>query len=456
MVQSSDLLTASLRACPRGEAITRVMAAALEAVDPEQAVRACLHREGDLLEVAGKRYHLDQFRDVWVVGAGKAGYPMALAASEVLAGRVSGGLVITKDGHAPGIPLPGGIVLRESSHPIPDERGVQAALEMAEWIGRSGPDDLVVCLISGGGSALMPLPAPGIGLEDLQRTTAALLACGASIDQINAVRKHLDRLKGGGLARLAQPAALVALALSDVVGDPLDVIASGPTVPDPTTFGGALEILDGFGLLAKIPAAVRQRLEEGRAGRLPETPKPGDPLFERVQTVVVGSNLQAARAALRQAGLEGFQPLLLTTQLQGEARQAGRFLAALARQACASGEPAARPACLVAGGETTVTLTGNGRGGRNQELALGAVAELAGLEGVVLVALATDGGDGPTDAAGAVASGETAARAARLGLDPRRALADNNAYPFFDALGDLLKPGPTRTNVNDLNLLFIL
>ena len=241
-----------------------------------------------------------------------------------------------------------------------------------------------------------------------------------------------------------------------MIGDPLDSIASGPTVPDPTTFTDALAHLSGFGLLPQLPPAVRARLETGAAGHLPETPKPGDPLFDQVLTLIVSSNIQAARAALHQAELEGFHTLLLTNYLQGEARQAGRFLAALARQICASGEPIPRPACLIAGGETTVTLTGSGRGGRNQELALGAVEDLAGLDGVFLVALATDGGDGPTDAAGAVATGQTAARAARLGLQPRQYLSNNDAYPFFEALGDLLKTGPTRTNVNDLYMLFIV
>lgn len=459
----SLLLTTSLRENPSGPAIARVMSAGLDAVDPEAAVRRFLKRDGARLEIgaassggSSRIYDLDSYQGIWIVGAGKAGYPMALAAADILAGRVSGGLVITKDGHTPTQSLPGEVFFRETGHPLPDKRGVRAAEEMARLLLDRSAADLVICLISGGGSALMPLPAAGISLSDLQTTTSALLACGASIDQINTVRKHLDRLKGGGLARLVFPASLVTLVLSDVVGDPLDVIASGPAVPDPSTFANALEILDHFGLLPSLPASVRVRLEQGAAGQIPETPKPGDLVFEKVQTLIVSSNIQAAQAALRQAKQEGFHTLLLTTRLQGEARQAGRFLAGLARQVCDSGDPIPRPACIIAGGETTVTLTGSGRGGRNQELALGAVADLSGLEGVFLVALATDGGDGPTDAAGAVATGLSLARAACLGLQPRFHLANNDSYPFFDALGDLLKPGPTRTNVNDLYMLFIL
>jgi hydroxypyruvate reductase len=379
---------------------------------------------------------------------------MAASAEEILSGRISGGLIVTKEGHAPRLLLPGGVVVRESAHPVPDERGVVAAREIESLLEHADAEDLVLCLISGGGSALLPAPRPGLCLADLQETTSLLLACGADIQQINTVRKHLDRLKGGGLARTASPACLVALILSDVIGDPLDVIASGPTVPDPTTFADALAVLDGFGLRAKVPPPVREELERGERGEIAETPKRGEAIFERVHTHLIGSNLTAARTAALQAEKEGFRSLLLTTSLQGEARQAGRFLAAIANQVCASGDPISRPACLIAGGETTVTLQGSGLGGRNQELALGALEDLAGLPDTFLVTLATDGGDGPTDAAGAVVTGESAARARQLGLQPAASLANNDSYPFFASLGDLLKPGPTQTNVNDLTFLF--
>jgi hydroxypyruvate reductase len=291
-------------------------------------------------------------------------------------------------------------------------------------------------------------------LGDLQALTARLLACGATIQEINALRKHLEDVKGGQLARLASPARVAALILSDVVGSPLEVIASGPTTPDPSTYQDSLAILERYGLRGEAPAAILERLERGRDGALPETPKPGDPLFDRVQNAIIGSNLQAAEAALDEAQSLGFHTLLLTTYLQGEARHAGGFMGGILQQIAASGQPVARPALVVAGGETTVTLHGAGLGGRNQELALGAAAALDGLEDVALITLATDGGDGPTDAAGAVVSGETLRRARALGLDPASALARNDSYPFFQSLGDLVMTGPTQTNVNDLVFLF--
>jgi hydroxypyruvate reductase len=321
-------------------------------------------------------------------------------------------------------------------------------------LANTAQDDLVICLMSGGASALLVSPAPGLTLADLQSLTSALLACGASIYEINTLRKHLEQLKGGGLARLAAPARVATLILSDVIGNPLEVIASGPTVPDPSTFTDAYHILEHYRLIDHVPPGVIRHLEYGRAGQIHETPKPGEPLFSRVQNLVIGDNLQAALAALEQAVREGFHTLLLTTYLQGEARQAGSALAAVARQIDAPGHPLPRPTCLAAGGETIVTLQGDGLGGRNQELALGAVAGLAGLDDILLATLATDGGDGPTDAAGAIVSGETLERARQAGMQPEDYLARNDAYHFFDALGDLLKTGPTQTNVNDLDFIF--
>jgi glycerate 2-kinase len=447
-------LTTSLRAHPQGAGITRVLSAAIQAVDPYQAVLRHLRREGHSIWVGEQAYELDSFEHIWLVGAGKAGYPMARAALEVLGERVSGGVVIVKEGYAPPKEALPGIELYEAGHPLPDARGVQATRRLISVLERAGPRDWVVSLISGGGSALLTAPAPGITLDEFQGLTGLLLACGADIGQINCLRKHVDTIKGGGLARLAAPARVTALILSDVVGDPLDVIASGPAVPDPSTFGQAWSVLEDYDVLEKIPASIRARLQSGLDGQIPETPKPGDALFERVQNQIVCSNYQAAQAGLVQAAAEGWGTLLLTTFLQGEARQAGRMLGAIARQAAHTGEPLRRPFCLAAGGETTVTLRGNGKGGRNQEVAIGAAQELDGLENVILVALATDGGDGPTDAAGAVVSGETLRRARDLGLDGQDYLRRNDAYHFFAPLGDLLLPGPTQTNVNDLTFLF--
>jgi len=289
-----------------------------------------------------------------------------------------------------------------------------------------------------------------VTLSDMQALTSALLACGASVDEINILRRHLDRLKGGGLARLAFPARVVSLILSDVVGNPLEAIASGPTAPDPSTCADALAVLDKYQLPGKIPASVLSALRYGR-----ETLKPGDAVFKNVDNILVGSNLLAAQAALKQAEIEGFHPYLLRIDLQGEAREVAVELCRTLRCAWQTGDPAPPPACIVAGGETTVTLReGSGQGGRNQELALASVTELANFLEVMLVSLATDGEDGPTDAAGAVVTGETFARAYGLGLDPVEYLRRNDSYTFFAALDDLLKPGPTGTNVNDLIFLF--
>jgi glycerate 2-kinase len=466
------LLSDCLRALPQGAAVSRILAAALDAVDPAAAVHRHLHRDGDILRAGDQTYDLHTYQRVFVVGTGKAGAPMARAAAEVLGDRLAGGVVVVKgyddpvegvtgregDGVAafhPVTPSPRHpITLVAAGHPLPDERGVAGARQIAQLLEQATEHDLVIALISGGGSALLTLPADGISLAELQALTGILLRCGANINEINTLRKHLDQVKGGGLARLAHPAGVITLILSDVVGNPLDVIGSGPTVPDTSSFGDAYAVLERYGVVADAPAPIVDRLRRGMAGEIPETLKPGDPRFAHVHNLIVGSNLQAAEAALAAARAAGFNTLLLTTFLQAEAREAGRMLAAIARELADSGHPLPRPACIIAGGETTVTLRGSGRGGRNQELALAAVADLAGLPDIALVALATDGGDGPTDAAGAVATGGTLDRARAVGLDPAVHLAGNDAYSFFDALGDLLKPGPTETNVNDLAFVF--
>ncbi len=442
----------SIRNSPYREAIQTIQRAALGAVEPGAAVRRFVERRGERLIAAGRSYDLAAVERVWVVGAGKAAAAMAAALHSILGDRLSGGLVVTKYGHAS--PGTGPIELIEAGHPLPDEAGVAAARRMAGLLAGGTGRDLVLAIISGGGSALLALPAEGIGLADLQATTGLLLRSGATIVEMNAVRKHLSQVKGGGLARLAAPNPVIGLILSDVVGDPLDAIASGPTAPDPTTFADAWAALERYDLAGRVPAPVRDRLQAGRRGELPDTPKPGDPLFDRVQNILVGSNRLAAEAAVEEAHRWGLNAVLLSTFVEGEARQVARVAAALAREMASFDRPAARPACLVWGGETTVTVQGKGQGGRNQELALAAAQALDGLPGVLLVALATDGTDGPTGAAGAVVTGETAARARALGMDPAPHLANNDAYPFFEALDDLIRTGPTGTNVNDL--LFIL
>jgi hydroxypyruvate reductase len=474
------LLTRSLRAHPRGDVVARVLARALAAVEPGEAVARAMRCEGSTLHVDGIVYELGAYDRVLIVAVGKAAVPMAQAAAAILRERLTAGVVVTKEGHleaesaerraqsaeprGQGEEGTSANVLRsalsvlrffESGHPLPDERGVEAARRVAQLLEGAGERDLVLALISGGGSALLPLPVQGVTLGEIQALTGLLLASGATINELNALRKHLEQLKGGGMARAAAPATVATLVLSDVVGNPLDVIASGPTVPDNTTFADAFAVLERYGLVDQAPPSIVAHLRAGVSGQAAETPKPGERAFERVQHVMVGSNLLAAEAALDEARAHGLNTLLLSTYVQGEAREVGRVLAAIAREIDASGQPLARPACLVAGGETTVTLRGSGRGGRNQELALAAVPELAGLRDAMLVALATDGGDGPTDAAGAVATGATHAEALAAGLSPERALAQNDAYPFFAALDDLLLPGPTATNVNDLAFIFV-
>jgi glycerate 2-kinase len=433
-------------------ALDTVLAAALAAVEPAQAVRNALLVDANGFVADGRRYLLAAFRRVVVVGAGKASAPMAAAIEEVIGDRTPvEGSVTVRYGHAAPTRQ---VRIREASHPVPDQAGVDGTRSIVSLLETTTADDIVMCVISGGGSALLTLPADGISLADMQRTTDALLRCGATINEINVVRKHLDIVKGGGLARLAAPAQLLTLVLSDVVGNPLDAIASGPSVPDTSTFGDAAAVFDRYALWPSVPESVSLRIRRGAAGEIADTPKPGDPLFARAQTVVVGSNLLACEAASSAARELGFETLLLTTFVEGEAREAGRVLAGVLREIDASGHPLGRPACVIAGGETTVTIRGEGHGGRNQELALAAAFGLRGVANVLLASVGTDGSDGPTDAAGAWVDGSTLERAANLDVDAQAALAANDSYTFFDKVGGLIRTGPTQTNVNDVYLLF--
>ncbi len=444
----------SVQSLARGDAILAVQQAALAAVEPGAAVRRHLQLRDGLLTVGEREYDLASIERIWVVGGGKATTAMVAALAQILGPRLYGGLVVTKTGYRDPNLDTGPVEVIEAGHPVPDDAGVQGARRMVELLCAVTGRDLVLAVISGGGSALLTLPAAGLDLSDLQRVTHLLLRAGATIVELNTVRKHLSQLKGGGLVRLAGGAQVVSLILSDVVGDPLDVIASGPTAPDPTTFADAIAVLERYGLVERVPRAVRGHLRAGAQGELAETPEVGDVLFDRVHNLIIGSNRMAAEGALREARARGFNAMLLSTFVEGEAREVARVAAALAKELIHHDRPVPRPACLVWGGETTVTVRGWGKGGRNQELALAAALSMEGLPGVLLVALGTDGTDGPTDAAGAVATGETVARAQGLGLDPYVHLANNDAYPFFDALGDLIRTGPTGTNVNDLLLLF--
>ena len=440
----------SLGQIPIADPIVKIVRAALAAVDPYQAVLNTFQIEDNKFKCGEQVYSRADIHQLWVIGAGKAGFPMAKAIQELFSEWNPRGCVIVKEGHSPQTKLNPGLTLRAAGHPIPDERGIKATQEIIELLAGVRADDLVICLISGGGSALLSAPAAGLTLQDLQSTTEWLLRAGADIEAINRVRKHLDTIKGGGLARRMTPAQGITLILSDVLGDSLESIASGPTVPDSSTYQDALTVLEQFDLVSKVPQRVLWHLQNGANGLVDETAKPGDSCFERLSEYVIGSNKIAARAACAQAAENGFNPILLTTYLQGEARQAGRFLAAILKQVAATDQPVKRPAMLVAGGETTVTVRGDGLGGRNLECALGAVPDMDGLRDTCLLTLATDGGDGPTDAAGAIVTGDTLRRALSAGLLPEDYLARNDSYHFFAALGDLLKPGPTLTNVNDL------
>ena len=338
---------------------------------------------------------------------------------------------------------------------MPNEGSVVAGRAVHDLVSAATEHDVVVVALSGGASALLELPANGLSLADLQATTQLLLRAGATIHQINSIRKHLDIIKGGGLARLANGAVLVTLILSDVIGDDLSVIASGPTAPDPSTFEDAWRVIEHFNLSDQLPAAVRDHLRRGRRGEIADTLKPGDPIFARVQTVIIGSNARAAQAAEAEARRLGFNALLLSTSVQGEAREVAKVVAAIAQEIRRYNRPVARPACVIMGGETTVTLTGSGLGGRNQELALAAALAIDGLADTLIVAFGTDGTDGPTDAAGAIATGETVRRGKSIGLEAAAYLANNNSYSYFKALDDLIVTGPTGTNVNDLVLVLV-
>jgi glycerate 2-kinase len=388
---------------------------------------------------------------VLVVGAGKASGAMAAAVEEAWGSRIADGVVAVKDGY---LAPTRRIRLLEAGHPVPDARGAAAAKEIRALAESATAEDLVLVLVSGGGSALTPAPVPRITLADKQAMTRLLLA-GATINQLNTVRKHCSLLKGGQLARAAAPARVEALLLSDVISDPLDVIASGPTTPDGSTFAEALAILDRFGLREKAPPSIVERLERGARGEIPETPKPGDPIFERVRNTVIGNNALVMDAAAARTRALGFNPHVLTRALEGEAREvAGRFVD-MAREVKAGRGPVAAPACLIAGGETTVTVKGEGKGGRCQEFALAAALAMGGLDDVVVLAAGTDGTDGPTDAAGAIADGQSAGRARAQGLEPAVRLAENDSYPLFATLGDLVVTGPTNTNLLDLYLVVV-
>jgi glycerate 2-kinase len=425
------------------EAAAAIWRAALAAGDVAPLLRRHLRLDGRALSAGPLRLDLDRVGRVLVLGAGKAGASMARTVEVMLGARVSEGYVVVKDGYR----LPTArIEIAEAGHPVPDGRGVAASARLLALAESATADDLVIFLVSGGGSALTPAPAPPVTLEEKQALTRLLLAGGATINELNAVRKHLSRFKGGLLARAASPATILTLALSDVIGDPLDVIASGPTAPDPSTYADALDVLERRGVLDRTPRSIVERLRAGAAGEIAETPKPGDRVFERVTNLVIANNALVVDAAAAEAERLGYRPHVLTRSLQGEAREIAPDLVARARALPG-------PAALIAGGETTVTVQGRGRGGRCQEFALAAALALEAGESLVVLAAGTDGTDGPTDAAGGLTDAGTVARSRAAGLDPARALADNDAHALLTATGDGVVTGPTNTNLLDLYLI---
>ena len=424
----------------------------LKAVDPFYALKKLIKLVEDNLWVGRSLYHLKEIRRIVVIGAGKASAPMAQAVEEILDHRIHKGVVVTKHGYV--APLRR-IELVEGGHPLPDKGGMEGTKRILKLISNLEQNDLVICLISGGGSALLVSPSPGISLKDMKELTDQLLRCGADIKEINTIRKHISQVKGGRLAQLAHPASVMTLILSDVIGSKIDTIASGPTAPDTTTFSDCLSIIQKYKLKDKIPRSIYEHLKKGAQGKIKETPKPGDPIFKKVRNFIIGSNALALEAAKQKAEDLGFNAMLLSRPVSGDTTRAAVKHASFAKRIQEIGDPVFPPACLISGGETTVKVRGKGLGGRNQEFVLVGATKIAGLKNLVMLSAGTDGTDGPTDAAGAICDGKTVKRALQKGLEPKQYLDNNDSYHFFGKLGDLLKTGPTNTNVMDIHLILV-
>lgn len=425
----------------------------IKAVAPGAAIRRCLKFERGCLVAGGQRLDLNSFKNVYIIGFGKAAASMTLALEDMLGQRISGGSITVKYGHEERMRH---VDIVSAGHPVPDANGQAGAAKILDIAMQADENDLIICLISGGGSALLPLPVSPLTLSDKQKTIRTLLSCGATIHEINTIRKHTSRIKGGWLARYAYPARMITLILSDVVGDDLSVIASGPTVPDESTFGMCRDIIETYNIAADIPKPVLEHLKNGIAsGSEKETPKAGDPVFERNLNVLIGTNMDAIMAAKMAADRLGYHSLILSSMIEGETRDVAGVHAAIAAQILKTGHPVQPPACLLSGGETTVTLKGDGKGGRNQEFALALAMGIDRKHTIVGLSAGTDGNDGETDAAGAITDCCTVSRAERCGMDTGRFLANNDSHSFFKAIDDLLITGPTNTNVMDLRILLI-
>jgi len=462
------------------DAARSISEAALWAVEPGRLVKASVLRDGETLKVLGENFDLAAYDNIWLIAFGKAAAGMAEALADVLDDRLTAGVVVTPPtGTAGDMTRDYRLHYLEAAHPLPDERSAEAARRTLDMASKAGANDLILVCASGGASSLLCLPAEGISLDDKKAVTRALLKAGATIRELNVVRKHLSGVKGGRLAQAAALATVVNLVLSDVNGDDLETIASGPTHWDSSTFADARDVLARYRLWEGSPDAVRMLIEAGLRGEAPETPKSGDQAFARVHTFVIGNNLTALRGARREAERLGFEPFILTSSDEGEARQAARdYVAFIAGLACST-SAAPKPVCLLAGGELTVSVKGRGKGGRNMEFVLAALVEIRkeGLGGTfcgtcalpeegagqagsrpfdwLILSLGTDGIDGPTDAAGAWADAATLERVRELELDPAEALDANDSYPFFEKTGNLLITGPTGTNVCDVRIFLI-
>lgn len=425
---------------------------AISAVDPRTLMARRVRLDGSRLSVGAVAVELDSYDRVIVVGGGKASGGMAEALESKLGHRITAGLVNVPRGTSYTVDTRT-VELNECGHPIPDDDGFAGVKRIMALLRGVDETTLIIFLLSGGGSALLPLPPEGISLAEKQQVTNLLLRSGANIEELNVVRKHISGMKGGRFVAEVYPATLLSLILSDVIGDPLATIASGPTSPDPSTYTDAVETLKRYQVWTTVPSKIRDHLRLGEKGIAPETLKPGDPRFRKVHNVLLGNNRIALQAVERKAKAMGFNTLILSTFIEGEARHVGSVFAGIAREMAVSSYPVPPPAVLLAGGETTVTVMGPGRGGRNQELVLEASKHLTGLEGLVLASIGTDGVDGSSYAAGAIADGTTVKRAAGKDLNPNAFLSQNDSHRFFKELGDHIVTGPTGTNVNDITLV---
>jgi hydroxypyruvate reductase len=428
-----------------------IFQASLRGADPKRCVKRFLRVDGGVVSAGNFRKRLKDINKIIVVGAGKAAAVMAQAVEEVLIDRIDQGVIIITKGSEASLKR---IELHFGGHPFPDEDGATGTERIMEILSQAGEDDLVLCLISGGGSALLVSPVNGISLEDKKQMVQLLFECGAHIDEINTIRKHISKVKGGRLAKTAYPAQTVSFILSDVIGDRIESIASGPTAPDPTTFEDCFEILNRYKLMERMPRSIKLLLQGSRNHQEYETVKPGDPVFERVENLIIGSNLLALQEAETKAQELGFNTLLLSSSVSGDTRKAAEEHALLARE-IRQDKSKPSPACVISGGETTVKVKGEGKGGRNQEFVLAAAIQIDGLQDVVIASMNTDGIDGPTDACGAICDGLTVSRARKMALDPHDYLERNDSYHFFENLGDLIKTGPTHTNVMDIHIMLV-